>query len=108
VLALTAGINPAGREEAERYATRLARVLELSAAPSYRLRVPGAAHLSFTDAPLFLPPVPSVTGSLGRAAGPAVTAAATAAFLDATLRGHSGALAADLARYGDLTVHRHP
>ena len=50
--------------------------------------------------------MPSLTGSLGRAAGPAVTAAATAAFLlDVTLRGHPGALAVDLARYGDLAVH---
>lgn len=105
VLALTAGIDPADRGQAERYATRLAQVLELSAAPSYRLTVPGAAHLTFTDAPLYLPLVPALTGSLGRSAGPAVTAAATAAFLDTTLRGHPGALAAELARYGDLTAY---
>jgi hypothetical protein len=49
--------------------------------------------------------VPALTGSLGRSAGPAVTAAATAAFLDTTLRGHPGALAAELARYGDLTAY---
>ena len=49
--------------------------------------------------------MPALTGSLGRSAGPAVTAAATAAFLDTTLRGHPGALATELARYGDLTAY---
>ena len=77
----------------------LARVLDLSASPSYRLTVPGAAHLTFTDAPLCLPP--ALLGTLGRSAGPATTTAATAAFLDATLRGRPGDLAAALARNGD-------
>ena len=103
-LALTAGIDAGGRREAERYATRLARVLDLSTSPSYRLIVPGAAHLTFTDAPLYLPPVPAFVGTLGRSAGPATTAAATAAFLDATLRGRPGDLASNLARHGDLAT----
>ena len=48
--------------------------------------------------------MPSLLGTLGRSAGPATTAAATAAFLDATLRGRPGDLAADLARHGDLAT----
>jgi hypothetical protein len=79
-------------------------VLDLSTSPSYRLTVPGAAHLTFTDAPLYLPPVPAFVGTLGRSAGPATTAAATAAFLDATLRGRPGDLASNLARHGDLAT----
>ena len=78
-------------------------MLDLSTSPSYRLTVPGAAHLAFTDAPLYLPPVPAFVGTLDRSAGPPTTAA-TAAFLDATLRGHPGDLAADLARFGHLAT----
>jgi hypothetical protein len=104
VLALTAGIDAGGRREAERYATRLAHVLDLSTSPSYRLTVPGAAHLTFTDAPLHLPPVPAFVGTLGRSAGHTATTAATAAFLDATLRGRPRDLAAELARHGDLAT----
>jgi hypothetical protein len=54
----------------------LARVLDLSTSPSYRLTVPDAA----------------------------TTATATAAFLDATLRGRPGDLAAALARHGHLAT----
>ncbi|MET8052173.1 hypothetical protein ABZU75_31685 [Streptosporangium sp. NPDC005286] len=101
VLALTHDVKPG--EEPD-YIPRLTRVLRLSTATGYRLTVPGAAHLTFTDAPLYLPPLPALVGSLGRTAGPRLTAAATAAFLDATLRGKPGDLAAALSRYGHLTV----
>ncbi|MEU6726643.1 hypothetical protein ABZ917_23330 [Nonomuraea wenchangensis] len=101
VLALTHDVKPG--EEPD-YIPRLTRVLQLSTATSYRLTVPGSAHLTFTDAPLFLPPLPTLVGSLGRTAGPRITAEATAAFLDAALRGESGDLAAALSRYGHLTV----
>ncbi|WP_052423494.1 alpha/beta hydrolase family protein [Nonomuraea candida] len=101
VLALTHDVRPG--EEPD-YLSRLTRVLQLSTATSYRLTVPGSAHLTFTDAPLFLPPLPALVGSLGRTAGPRITAAATVAFLDAALRGGSGDLAATLSRYGHLTV----
>ncbi|WP_030925441.1 alpha/beta hydrolase family protein [Streptosporangium amethystogenes] len=101
VLALTHDVKPG--EEPD-YIPRLTRVLQLSTATGYRLTVPGAAHLTFTDAPLFLPPLPALIGSLGRTAGPRITAATTVAFLDATLRGKSGDLTAALSRYGRLTV----
>ncbi|MER6005369.1 hypothetical protein ABT120_42960 [Nonomuraea angiospora] len=102
VLALTHPVDPADNPT---YIPRLTRVLDLSTATSYRLTVPGTAHLTFTDAPLYLPPVPALAGSLGRTAGLHLTAATSAAFLDATLRGKPGDLTAQLSPYGDLTVH---
>ncbi|NJP93492.1 hypothetical protein HCN51_29280 [Nonomuraea sp. FMUSA5-5] len=101
VLALTHDVR---QGEEQDYISRLTQVLQLSTATGYRLTVPGSAHLTFTDAPLFLPPLPALVGSLGRTAGPHVTAATTAAFLDATLRGEPGDLAAALSEYGRLTV----
>ncbi|MEV7801783.1 hypothetical protein AB0O28_02405 [Microbispora sp. NPDC088329] len=103
VLALTHPVDPAGNPS---YIPRLTRILSLSTSESYRITVPGAAHLTFADAPLYLPPVPSVVGSLGRTGGLSVTTAATSAFLDATLRDKPGDLATLLRPYGDLTVHR--
>ena len=103
VLALTQDIGP---ETDPDYLPRLAQVLDLSTAPSYRLTLPGAAHLTFTDAPLYLPPVPALVGSPGRTEGPRVTSAACLAFLDATLRNGTGDPAAVLSSYGDLHVHR--
>ncbi|RKE17109.1 platelet-activating factor acetylhydrolase isoform II [Streptomyces sp. TLI_171] len=103
-LALTQAIGP-GTDP--RYLPRLTQVLRLSTATSYRLTLPGTAHLSFMDAPLYLPPVPSVVGSLGRTRPPHLVASTTLAFLDSTLRNRPGDLAAALAGYGDLTVH-HP
>ncbi|MFI5532091.1 alpha/beta hydrolase family protein [Kitasatospora sp. NPDC051853] len=104
-LALTQAFTP---DTDPRYLPRLTEALDASTTTGYRLTVPGAAHLTFTDGPLYLPPVPSLTGSLGRTGGPRVTAAATLAFLDATLRGRPGRdPAAALAAYGELTVH-HP
>ncbi|MDP9869170.1 MULTISPECIES: alpha/beta hydrolase family protein [Streptosporangium] len=102
VLALTHPVDPA---ENPIYIPRLTRVLKLSTTTSYRVTVPGTAHLTFTDAPLYMPPVPALVGSLGRTLGPDITAAASAAFLDATLRGKPGDIAALLSTYGDLTVH---
>ena len=58
----------------------------------------------FTDAPLYLPPVPAVAGSLGRTESVRMTTATCAAFLDTPLRGQSGNLPATLTRYGDLRV----
>ncbi|MEU6781894.1 hypothetical protein ABZ912_22045 [Nonomuraea angiospora] len=103
VLALTHPVDPADNPT---YIPRLTQVLDLSTATSYRLTVPGTAHLTFTDAPLYLPPVPALAGSLGRTDGLRLTAATSAAFLDATLRGKPGDLAARLSPYGNLTVHR--
>ncbi|MBT2482962.1 hypothetical protein [Streptomyces sp. ISL-94] len=102
-LALTQAISP---ETDPRYIPRLTEVLNLSTATSYRLTIPGAAHLTFMDAPLYLPPVPSMVGSLGRTESPRVVAATTLAFLDTTLRHKPGDLAGVLSAYGDLSVYR--
>ncbi|MEV4947117.1 hypothetical protein [Streptomyces sp. NPDC053755] len=102
-LALTQAVT---RETDPRYLPRLTEALTRSTATSYRLTVPGTAHLSFMDGPLYLPPVPSIVGSLGRTESPRVVAATTLAFLDATLRHEPGDLAGALAAYGDLSVHR--
>ncbi|WP_030296098.1 alpha/beta hydrolase family protein [Streptomyces katrae] len=103
VLALTQAIGPDTDPD---YLPRLTRVLDLGTATSYRLTVPGAAHLTFTDAPLYLPPLPSLVGSLDRTAGPRITAAASLAFLDSTLRHTAGDPATALSAYGTLVVHR--
>ncbi|MFC8718264.1 alpha/beta hydrolase family protein [Kitasatospora sp. NPDC057198] len=113
VLALTQDVTP---DTDPRYLPRLAEALAAGTAPAYRLTVPGAAHLGFTDAPLYLPPVPSLVGSLGRTGAPRLVAAATLAFLDATLRPAAGDPAAGdpapgdpaaaLSAYGRLTVQR--
>lgn len=103
VLALTQAIGPATDP---RYIPRLTEVLKLSTATSYRLTIPGAAHLTFTDAPLYLPPVPSIVGSLGRTESPRVVAETTLAFLDTTLRHKPGDLSGILSAYGDLSVYR--
>ncbi|MFC8919487.1 alpha/beta hydrolase family protein [Streptomyces sp. NPDC057116] len=104
VLGLTQAITP---ETDSRYLPRLTEVLKHSTATSYRLTIPGAAHLTFMDAPLYLPPVPSMVGSLGRTESPRVVAAATLAFLDSTLRHKPGDLTGALSTYGDLSVY-HP
>lgn len=103
VLALTQAVTASTDP---RYLPRLAEALAAGTAPGYRLTVPGAAHLSFMDGPLYLPPVPSLVGSLGRAASVRVTAGATLAFLNAVLRPAPTDPAGALAAYGELTVHR--
>ncbi|WP_033826100.1 dienelactone hydrolase family protein [Kitasatospora sp. MBT63] len=103
-LALTQSITPATDP---RYLPRLTEALDHGTATSYRLTIPGAGHLTFMDGPLYLPPVPSVVGSLGRTRSPRVVAGATLAFLDAVLRDTPGDPAGALPAYGDLTVH-HP
>ncbi|MBB5855685.1 alpha/beta hydrolase family protein [Amycolatopsis umgeniensis] len=102
-LALTQAITP-GTDP--RYLPRLTEVFERNTSVSYRLTIPGAAHLTFTDGPLYLPPVPSIVGSLGRTESPRVVAAATLAFLDTVLRGASTDLSVVLPAYGELSVHR--
>ncbi|UYQ64947.1 alpha/beta hydrolase family protein [Streptomyces peucetius] len=102
VLALTQDVS---RDIDPDYLPRLTHVLSLSGATSYRLTVPGAAHLTFTDAPLYMPPVESLLGSQDRTDGPRITAAASLAFLDTTLRDQPDDLAAVLRAHGVLTVH---
>ena len=103
VLALTHPLEPG---ESPDYLPRLTEVLRLNDADAYRLEVPGSVHLSFTDAPLFLPPLTSLMGSLGRTEPIRITANASAEFLDATLRGRPGDLAARLAPLGELSWYR--
>ncbi|CAL9659340.1 hypothetical protein SUDANB108_06946 [Streptomyces sp. enrichment culture] len=103
-LALTQAITPGTDPH---YMPRLTQALKHSTATSYRLTVPGAAHLTFMDGPLYLPPVPSITGSLGRTGSPHVVAETTLAFLDATLRREPGDVASALSAHGSLSVH-HP
>ncbi|MFJ1869513.1 dienelactone hydrolase family protein [Streptomyces sp. NPDC088097] len=103
-LALTQAITPATDPD---YIPRLTEGLKANTATSYRLTIPGAAHLTFMDGPLYLPPVPSIVGSLGRTESPRVVAATTLAFLDTTLRHTPGDLAGLLSAYGDLGVY-HP
>ena len=62
------------------------------------------AHLSFTDAALYLPPVPSLFGTGGRSATIEVTERASMAFLEATLNGRDhSALGQQLAELGAVT-----
>jgi predicted dienelactone hydrolase len=89
-----------------RYLPRLTEALASSTATSYRLTVPGAAHLTFMDGPLYLPPLPSIVGSLGRSESPRVVAAATLVFLDSVLGEKPGDPADALRAYGNLDVHR--
>ncbi|MBM7773266.1 putative dienelactone hydrolase [Actinokineospora baliensis] len=100
-LALTQAITP---DTDPRYLPQLTEVLTHGSATNYRLTIPGAAHLTFMDGPLYLPPVPSIVGSLGRVESARVVAGASLAFLDSALRGGSGDLAGTLSRYGELTV----
>ncbi|MGW0549985.1 alpha/beta hydrolase family protein [Streptomyces altiplanensis] len=102
-LVLTQAITP---DTDPRYIPRLTQVLKLSTATSYRLTIPGAAHLTFMDAPLYLPPVPSMVGSLDRTESPHVVTATTLAFLDTTLRHKPGDLAAVLSANGNLSIYR--
>ncbi|GAA5044941.1 putative dienelactone hydrolase [Thermocatellispora tengchongensis] len=102
VLALTQDVR---RGENPDYIPRLTEVLRLGTATDYLLTVPGSAHLTFTDAPLYLPPLPALAGSSGRTDGLRVTAAATVAFLDTVLHGRRDDLTAALSQYGELTVH---
>ncbi|AEV83968.1 Collagen alpha-5(VI) chain [Actinoplanes sp. SE50] len=88
------------------YVARVMTVLEGGGAGGYRLTVPGSAHLTFTDAPLYLPPVPSLVGSLGGNGSVRMTVETSAAFLDATLGGRTVDLSAALAKYGELSVRQ--
>ncbi|WP_370944250.1 alpha/beta hydrolase family protein [Amycolatopsis sp. cg5] len=102
-LALTQAVTP---DTDPRYLPQLTEVLTRGTATNYRLTIPGAAHLTFMDGPLYLPPVPSIVGSLGREESPHVVAASTLVFLDSVLRNGSSDLASALSAYGELSVFR--
>jgi dienelactone hydrolase len=82
VLAIIAGGGTGSVEGDARYDAALTEVL---AACGTRVVVPSAQHLSFTDAALFLPPLPSLIGSEGRMAAVDTANRETRAFLDAAL-----------------------
>ncbi|UWE08350.1 alpha/beta hydrolase family protein [Actinacidiphila bryophytorum] len=86
------------------YHSRITKVLGLSTAAGYRLTVPGSSHLTFTDAPLYLPPYSPIVGGLGRTGSLHTTAGATLAFLDHVLGKAKGDTAQALKAYGNLTV----
>jgi hypothetical protein len=91
-LAFAAG-NGTGDAAADRaYADAVATLLANSSTGGYGVTVPGASVLAFTDAPLYLPPLPEAVGRLGRRGGPRVTAAATRELLDAVRAGRAPCL----------------
>jgi hypothetical protein len=101
VPALVAGEGTGSAEGDRAYADALSDLLADSAGGGYRVTAAGASHLSFTDAPLYLPPLPDVVGALGRAGGPRVTADATLEFLDALDTGRPPRLEG----FGRVDVH---
>ncbi|WP_460524551.1 alpha/beta hydrolase family protein [Flindersiella endophytica] len=102
MLALT---HEGALEDNPRYGPAVKRVLGLSTATSYLLVVPGTTHGTFTDAPLWWPPVPSLVGSLGRTEGNRVICELTIGFLDAELRDQPTDLPGLLSKHGRLSVY---
>ncbi|WIN00304.1 hypothetical protein ACTOB_004001 [Actinoplanes oblitus] len=62
------------------FVARVSKLFDGGRATSDRLGVPGSAHLSFTGAPLFLPPIPALVGSLGPAESVRMTVETSPAF----------------------------
>jgi dienelactone hydrolase len=102
VLALTSQI---GLEDNPKYRADLPRMLERSTTTGYMLIIPGTAHPTFTDAPLWWPPVPSLVGSLGRTEGNRIITEVTIGFLDAELRDQPTDLPGLFSKYGELRVY---
>lgn len=86
VLALVAGEGTGDAEADDRYRAALDAVLAASSDP-VRVEVAGAAHLSFTDAPAYLPPLPELVGERGRGGASAESAEAILAFAARVLHG---------------------
>lgn len=82
ILAIVAGEGTGNADSDERYDAALTEVL---ATCGTRVVVQGAKHLSFTDAALFLPPLPSLIGSEGRTPGLEAATEETLMFLDRAL-----------------------
>ena len=102
VLALSHGI---GLEENPDYLPAMKRMLEFSTTTAYLLTIPDTTHPTFTDAPLWMPPVPSLVGSLGRTEGNRIIAEVTLGFLDAELRNRPADLPGLFSKHGELTVY---
>jgi predicted dienelactone hydrolase len=102
-LALVAGIGTGNEENDREYRTRLTAALK--ACDSAVLTVPGAGHLSFTDAAAYLPLLPSLFGSLDREEGHRISVKATLAFLEThTGSSSTGDERAKLSTLGELTA----
>ncbi|MFE3458401.1 alpha/beta hydrolase family protein [Nocardiopsis aegyptia] len=100
LLVLVAGAGTGDADNDARYAGAVRAALAAGGGPGCAVTVEGAAHLSFTDAPLYLPPVPSIIGSAGRTRPLTTTADASLAFLDAALRDPAADPSAALAPFG--------
>ncbi|WP_304453182.1 dienelactone hydrolase family protein [Nocardiopsis sp. YSL2] len=100
LLVLVAGAGTGDADGDARYAEAVTGALAAAGGPSCALTVEGAAHLSFTDAPLYLPPVPAIVGSAGRTRPLTTTADASLAFLDAALRDPAARPGGALASFG--------
>lgn len=87
LLVMVAGRGTGNAANDSDYRTAVTAALRNGGPGSRGVTVPGAGHLTFTDAPLFLPPVPSLVGSGPRDRGPGLTRDAVVAFLDHALRG---------------------
>ena len=106
-LALT---NQLGLDDNPTYLPELGRALERSTTTSYLLTIPGTTHPTYTDAPLWMPPVPSLVGTLGRTEPNRIITELTIGFLDAELRDRPTDLLGLFSRYGfsehvELTVY---
>ncbi|MEP6297839.1 MAG: dienelactone hydrolase family protein [Ilumatobacter sp.] len=104
ILAVVAGRGTGNERSDATYRRTLNDVLRNSDGGGFCLTVDGASHLSFTDAPMILPPLPSLIGSGGRRHAHDITSRATLLFLDATLRGNSDDITGPLSDLGDLDV----
>jgi hypothetical protein len=102
VLALT---HQGALEDNPKYLPALKRMLQLSTTSGYMLTIPGTAHPTFTDAPLWWPPVPSLVGSLGRTEGNRIITELTLGFLDAELRDRPTDLRRLFSEHGKLSVY---
>lgn len=82
ILAFVAGEGTGSEQSDARYEKELAEVLHTCGT---RIVLPGAQHLSLTDAALFLPPIPSLIGSEGRTTALRAVNKETRAFLNSAL-----------------------
>ena len=94
-----------GLKDNPRYIPDLKRVLKLSTTTGYLLTIPGTAHATFTDAPLWMPPVPSLIGAHGRTEPNRIITELTLGFLDAELRDQPTDLPRLFSEHGKLSVY---
>ncbi|MEV5410053.1 hypothetical protein AB0K60_14605 [Thermopolyspora sp. NPDC052614] len=81
------------------------RMLARGATAGYLLTIPGTAHATFTDAPMWMAPVPSPVGALGRTEGNRIITEVTIGCLDAELRDRPTDLPGLTSRHGELSVY---